>query len=230
MLQALGVVLIFATVGAVVMTFATSLFEERGARVAAGALAGAWVGFLIDVVLSGGLKYALMLPALFLVPFLVAAIVVVVSPTARERLLDIPRRIILGVNILRAIGFLFVSLAFAGQLAGPFPYFAGIGDIVTGFAAIPLALGEPQLARNDLRLILWNIVGLLDLVAAVALGVTSINGSPLQIIHAGVGSNTILQLPWALVPLFLVPCYMIGHLVVFAQMRASTERAKYAMA
>ena len=230
MIQALGVVLIFATVAAVIVTGATILFERRGAQMAAAAVAGGWVGVLIVTALSGALKSVAALPALFLVPFAVAAVAIATSSTARERLLDIPRRLILGVNILRGIGFLFLGLAFAGQLGGPFPYFAGIGDIIVGLVAIPLTFTEPQLTRSDSRLALWNATGLLDLVTAVALGVTSINGSPLQLIHAGAGSNVITQLPWALVPLFLVPCYMIGHIVVFAQMRASTRPVGYATA
>lgn len=230
MLQALGVVLIFATVAAMIVTIATTLFERRGTQVAAAAIAGGWVGVLLDITLSGALKYTLMLPALFLVPFAVGAVTIAASPAARARLLDIPRRSILGVNVLRAIGFLFLALAFAGQLGGPFPYFAGIGDIIVGLVAIPLVLDEPRLGRSDSRLVMWNVLGLLDLVTAVGLGMTSINGSPLQLIHAGAGTNAILHLPWALIPLFLVPCYMIGHVVIFAQMRASTSRVEYATA
>lgn len=230
MLQPLGMVLISATVVAMVATIVTTLFERRGTQIAVAAIAGAWVGVLIDVTLAGALKDLLVLLALFLVPFIVAAIAIVAAHGARERLLAIPRRVILGMNVLRAIGFLFIGLAYAGQLGGPFPYSAGIGDILVGVLAIPLVLEEPRLARNDVRLVLWNALGLLDLIAAVALGITSSNGSPIQLIHAGAGSAAIAQLPWSLVPLFLVPCFMIGHLIVFAQMRPSTARVDYAVA
>ncbi|MBV8638314.1 MAG: hypothetical protein JO322_09530 [Candidatus Eremiobacteraeota bacterium] len=228
MIQALGVVLIFATIAAVIVTALTTLFERRGTQIAAGAVFGGWVGFLVDVTTSGALKATATVPALFVVPFAVAAVAMALSPTARERLLDIPRRFIIGANIFRSIGFLFVALAFAGRLDGPFPYSAGIGDIVVGLLAIPLTLGEPRLTRTDSRLAVWNALGLFDLVTAVALGMTSLNGSPLQLIHAGVGSDTILQLPWSLIPLFLVPCFMIGHIVLFAQMRSSARRVEIA--
>ncbi len=231
MLQPLGVVLIFASAGAVIVSVATTLFERRGVQIAVGAIAGACVGGVIDATLSGAVaKSPLVLLALFVVPFVVAGVALAVVPQARERLLGVPRRLILGVNIFRVFGFLFLGLASAGQLAGPFPYFAGIGDIIVGLGAIPLALGESNLSRNDGRLVLWNVLGLLDLVTAVTLGLTSANGSPLQLIHSGAGSAAMTQFPWSLIPAFLVPCYMIGHFIIFAQMRATSRSAQYAHA
>jgi hypothetical protein len=48
--------------------------------------------------------------------------------------------------------------------------------------------GSPQAAQAIAR---SNLFGTLGLVAAVALGITSAQGSPLQLIHAGVGSEAI---------------------------------------
>ena len=60
---------------------------------------------------------------------------------------------------------------------------------------------------------------MLDLIAAVGLGVISGPGSPLQLIDAGVGPAAIVALPWALVPTVLVPFYLITHGVIFLQLR-----------
>lgn len=230
MLQGVGVILIFATVGAAIVTVCTILFERRGAQVIAGALAGAWLGILMDATLSGAIRQLPVLLAFFAVPLLAAAVSLTVVPGLRDRMLGIPRRLILGMNIFRTIGFLFLGLAYAGQLGGPFPYSAGIGDIIVGLVAIPLTLGEPHLTRTDARLVLWNALGLLDLVAAVALGVMSGNGTPLQLIHAGPGSAAIAFLPWSLIPLFLVPLFLISHVVIFMQMRERTRSVGYAVA
>jgi hypothetical protein len=70
---------------------------------------------------------------------------------------------------------------------------------------------------------------LLDLVVAVSLGVTSRNGSPLQLIHAGAGSAAISTAPWALIPLVLVPLFIIGHLVVFARMQTRVAQSSVSM-
>lgn len=124
-------------------------------------------------------------------------------------------------------GVLMLVDAAAGRMSGPFPYSAGIGDIITGLFALPVAR---LAARNprDLRVLEWNVFGTLDLVAAVSLGIISVNGSPPQLIHAGAGSAAMTTLPWALVPLVLVPTYLIGHALVFAHIRA-TAPAKNAI-
>jgi hypothetical protein len=70
---------------------------------------------------------------------------------------------------------------------------------------------------------LWNAFGTLDLIAAVFLGVTSANGSPLQLFHAGAGSGAVTLLPWALIPAVLVPFYLITHGIVFAELRRASE-------
>jgi ABC-type uncharacterized transport system permease subunit len=71
----------------------------------------------------------------------------------------------------------------------------------------------------------WNLFGTLDLFAAVALGLTSAQGSPLQVIHAGVGSEAMQHLPYSLVPTVLVPFYLVTHAVIAAQLAARRRSA-----
>jgi hypothetical protein len=66
----------------------------------------------------------------------------------------------------------------------------------------------------------WNTFGMVDLIVAVALGLISRNGSPLQLIHAGVGSAAMQTLPWAFVPTVLVPFFLIDHGIIFAHLGA----------
>jgi hypothetical protein len=134
--------------------------------------------------------------------------------------------LLIGVNALRVLGVLFLLLAVVGRLSGPFPFSAGFGDIITGAFAIPLALSVARSEKLPLRaLVLWNIFGTLDLFAAVALGITSAAGSPLQLIHAGVGSEAMQYLPFSLVPTVLVPFYLITHAIIAAQLRARRTAA-----
>ena len=46
-------------------------------------------------------------------------------------------------------------------------------------------------------------------------------GSPLQVIHAGVGSQALQYLPYCLVPTVLVPFYLLTHAIVAAQLAAT---------
>jgi hypothetical protein len=64
----------------------------------------------------------------------------------------------------------------------------------------------------------WNILGTLDLVIAVSLGVASAPGSPIQIFGETVGSEAMWSLPWSNIPTLLVPFYLITHGIIFAQL------------
>jgi hypothetical protein len=138
---------------------------------------------------------------------------------------------LIGLNSLRVLGVLFLILAASGRLSGPFPYFAGIGDIVTGAVAIPLALGIARTGRVPASAVRrWNLFGTLDLFVAVSLGIASSNGSPMQLIHAGVGSEAMQHLPFCLVPTVLVPFFLITHGVVAARLAATRTAAELARA
>ena len=69
------------------------------------------------------------------------------------------------------------------------------------------------------RFLLWQVLGISDLVMAVTLGTTARLISP----HgAAMGAMTVL--PLSLVPTFIVPLLLIFHLVCIAQARRWPER------
>ncbi len=71
----------------------------------------------------------------------------------------------------------------------------------------------------------WNILGTLDLVTAVSLGVSSAPGSPLQIFGETIGSTAMWSLPWSSIPTLLVPFYLIIHGVIFARLARTKHKA-----
>ena len=219
MLDFFGTILLTAALTVVIAAIVGSLAGGLPARLGFAAFAGVWIG-LILAVFANDPKAGLLIPVLFVGVLVLIGMLLVFSRGARSALAGIPVELIIGVNALRTLGFLFLLLAAAGRLSGPFPYSAGIGDIVTGVFAIPVALTAARGGLNTTRVVLWNWFGLLDLVAAVALGTISGNGTPLQLIHAGVGSAAIASLPWTIIPLVLVPLFIVGHLAVFARMRS----------
>src|SRR5262249_26924882 len=191
-----------------------------GRLVLAGA-AGAWVGFAGAVAGTGALSNPLTVLAMFGTPLATTAALVFGIPGARRAFSAVPLPLLVGLNIIRLGGVLFVLLASAGRLSGPFPYSAGWGDFVTGALAIPIAwLVASEIEVPNRLIVAWNTFGTLDLIVAVILGLTSRNGSPLQLIHAGVGSAAITTLPWAFVPTVLVPFFLVVHAVIFARIRA----------
>jgi len=163
---------------------------------------------------------------LFAVPLLIGAVLWFTVPRFRAALMAVPMPLLIGLNAMRLFGALFLVLAAVGRLSGPFPYSAGWGDVITGLLAIPLALvvaREPS--PPGWIIAAWNLFGTLDLFAAVALGLTSAQGSPLQVIHAGVGSEAMQHLPYSLVPTVLVPFYLVTHAVIAAQLAAGRRAA-----
>jgi hypothetical protein len=152
-------------------------------------------------------------------PLVAAFVAALASAGVREAFLALPLRLLVGLNIMRSLGVFFLLLAVQNRLSGPFPQSAGWGDVVTGLAAIPLALAiarDPAAHRG--WLLAWNVFGTLDLIAALTLGIMSGPGSPLQLFGGTVGSTAIATLPWSTIPTVLVPFYLIIHGIIFAKL------------
>ncbi len=209
-----------ATAGALFAAVLSSLPIRPGARVALGAGIGAWIAVVVALAGSGAVSGSpFLLPVLFALP-LAGAGLAATSGSARSAMMAIPPQLIAALNVARVLGVFMLIAAVTGSMSGPFPYSAAIGDIVTGILALPVARIASH-NPHDLRVLEWNVFGALDLVVAVSLGITTANGSPLQVIHAVPGSAAMTTLPWALIPLVLVPTYLIGHALLFAHVRAA---------
>jgi hypothetical protein len=154
---------------------------------------------------------------MIVLPLVATAVAASISPSVRATLLGMPMPFLIGLNVWRVAGGFFLLLAAEGRLAGPFPTSAGWGDVITGVLALPVAW---LALRGQGRALVWswNAFGMLDLLAALAFGIISANGSPLQIIHVGEGSEAVQVLPWSLIPTVLVPMYLIVHGIIFAKL------------
>jgi hypothetical protein len=230
MLDFIGTIVLTTVIILNINAFTNGLAVSAAARLAIVIVAGAWVG-LATAVAAAGVFADTSLPfpwigAFVAIPLLVVGAAALLFPTVRAALLHVPLSTLVGLNIARALGIFFVLLAWSGRLGGPFPPSAGWGDVITGLlAAAVMGLAARQNAARDRAIWLWNTFGTFDLLVAITLGVTSVNGSPLQLIHAGAGSAAVLTLPWSLIPSVLVPFYLITHGIIFAQLRARGAHA-----
>ena len=201
------------TVFIVAALVASADLSLRGRLVAASVMA-LWAGFAAASAAAGWT--AIRQPPV--IGFYVGAPLVAAVLFARRALATLPLRLMIGLNIARVIGILFVLLAAEGRLSGPFPQSAGWGDVITGLVAVPMLGLAKDPRRNALALHAWNLFGLADLVAAIALGVTSADGSLLQIFPAP-GSEAMQHLPWSMVPTVLVPFWMVLHAAIFVRLQ-----------
>lgn len=188
-----------------------------------------WFVAVVALAGSGALAWGLELGAPLLGLSIVTPIVVlvvlatVVTATSRA-LASIPLPALIGVHAIRIVGFLFLLLLAAGRISAPFAPSAGWGDIIAGATAVPVAWAlSTRGASVRWLVLLWNSFGLLDLVAAITLGMTSAPGSPLQLFFDPPGSTTMGTLPWAIIPVFLVPQLIVGHLAIYRRLGRSAD-------
>jgi hypothetical protein len=223
MLDGIGTALVGVALAVILTTIVTTMPQRLSSRLLLAGAAGVWGGLAAAIAGAGALSNPLTVLAMFGAPLVTTVALVLAIPAARRALIAIPLPLLVGLNVIRLGGVLFVFLAFVGRLSGPFPYIAGWGDFVTGALAIPVAwLAADETQFRGRLIVAWNTFGMLDLIVAVVLGLISRNGSPLQFIHAGVGTAAMQTLPWAFVPTVLVPVFLITHAIIFMRIHAES--------
>jgi hypothetical protein len=145
---------------------------------------------------------------------LVMAGVVAISPSLRRMLSS--QRFLLRLNLWRLLGVLFFTLMFVGQLPAVFAVPAGTGDILIGATAFWIASGVGTAAGRR-PAIVFTLLGMLDLVVAVTLGMMTTPG-PTFVLHGVPTGEVLTQFPMALVPAFLVPLAFALHVVSLWQL------------
>ena len=221
MLDFIGMVITAALVVLVVNALTTFMDVSRVAKVTLAAVIGVWIGLAAAAAGAGWLTISRPVPVvgLFVAVPLLAAALATAWPAACKAMLSIPMPVMVALNIVRVFAVLFLLLAAEGRLTGPFPHSAAWGDIITGVVAVTvLWLLKDGSARYTTAIAAWNLFGTADLVLAIAFGVTSAEGSPLQL-FPGPGSEAMQYVPWSFVPTVLVPIWLILHAIIAVQLR-----------
>src|ERR1700722_14952723 len=158
MLNLVGAIVGMMAVAINLVAVTTVLPGSLTRRLSLAAIAGAWVGLASGLGSAGKLAFSPNDPVplvgvLFAMPLLIVGALALKSPRARSTLMAIPMPLLIGLNALRVLGVMFLLLAAVGRLSGPFPYSAGLGDIITGAIAIPLALSVARSQKLPVRAI-----------------------------------------------------------------------------
>jgi hypothetical protein len=228
----------FETLSAIALTVAAAIvvvfLSHAFARTSLGRLAvagvfAAWFALVIAIGATGAIDPArgIGVPGLGLtvaLPVAALAAVFFAFRPIRSAMLAVPLPAMVTVNAIRILGVIFLVLQAAGELPAPFAPSAGWGDIFVGVTALPVAWAVLRFgARARTLALLWNTIGIADLVNAVALGALSAPG-PLQVFAGPPSSALMTTLPWLVIPGFLVPALMFIHVVIFYRL-AKTEAA-----
>src|SRR3990170_457551 len=106
-----------------------------------------------------------------LLPILIGILLIWRSETVKSIVDAVPQEWLVGVQLYRALGVIFLILYAAGRLPGLFAWPAGVGDIAIGLLAPVVGYAYARSPREAAGLVrAWNIFGILDLVVAVTTG------------------------------------------------------------
>jgi hypothetical protein len=119
--------------------------------------------------------------------------------------------LLIAVHTWRILGVAFLWGVSQGILHPAFGIPAGVGDILVGVTAIPFAYFLRRgFGWSKYVLVVWNVLGIADLVMAVSLGLIT---SP------GFGISTMSTFPWILVPTLGVPLALVLHGITLYRLR-----------
>ena len=155
-------------------------------------------------------------------PILIGSLLLWRSDTVARLLDAVPQQWLIGVQLYRALGVIFLILYVAGKLPGLFAWPAGVGDIAIGLLAPVDGLAYARAPHDTAGLVrTWNVLGILDLVVAVTTGFIT-SPSLIQPIDVQPNSELMTMLPMVLIPVYLVPLSIMLHVASLAKLHRAT--------
>ncbi len=207
---------VMIVIGAFLVTpfYALATYAFSGASLRKGAQIGSvfllWGALMFWVCLSDtpralGLPGNLIVPLAWILPSLILI-------WRKAWFLDRPlsQKWLVGLQLFRVIGGVFLIEMTRGHIPGLFAYPAGIGDILAGLLALVVlvACRRQESIPGPLVLAVAGL-GLADFASAFFFGITSSEG-PLQLFQPPI-ANQLISFPTGLIPLFLVPYVIFFH-------------------
>lgn len=154
------------------------------------------------------------------VPVALFALVYLESPGFRQFVSSLNLRWLTLAQAWRILGIVFVLDYSRGLLPGVFALPAGWGDFAIGITAPLVAwFWKPPYPKKTF--VVWNLLGMTDLVVAVTLGVLA-SRSSVGLLAGDVSTRLTGMFPLSLVPTFFVPLLFIFHLISLIRARKGT--------
>jgi hypothetical protein len=151
---------------------------------------------------------------------IVIVVLLFVSWRPLRRLVEaVPQQWIVGLQLYRVEGVIFLILLAMGRLPREFAIPAGVGDVVVGLCAPLVATAVIRKWRHANALVrVWNLLGILDLTVAVTMGLLT-SPSPIHLLTVDRPNELISLYPLVMVPVYLVPLAVLLHLVSLQKLR-----------
>lgn len=146
------------------------------------------------------------------------------SPIFRQAIAAIPQTRLVGFQKVRVIGVFFITLLDMKLLPPQFALPAGYGDVTVGLLAVWMVyLLNTKKPYAYTLIILWSILGLLDLLIALITGITFIPTFAHQVVASG-GSVQYLNYV-LLIPTYGVPLALLFHMYTLFQLLSVRQQA-----
>jgi hypothetical protein len=195
-----------------------------------GGVVAAWFALAFVLTKRGAFEstphttFAAIGPAI-VVPVLVGC-ALLASDTARRAIARVPLHWLVGVQLYRVVGAIFLIAYLQDDIPGEFALPAGIGDVLVGITAplVALALWRRGADRAWPLVTAWCALGIADLAIAVATGFLTAP-SAFQQLALSDPNTAITSYPLALIPTFAVPASIVLHVYVLARLHPQREGA-----
>ncbi len=134
----------------------------------------------------------------------------------RRAVAGVSTRSFVALHLTRFVGGAFLYYAGRGDLPRDFAVPAGWGDIVVAlFAIVVLLAGGDSLGSRRGLWLMWNAIGVTDLVFVVGNAARHAFAAPDSM-------AAMLRLPMSLLPLFLVPILLATHVWIYRRLLVRT--------
>jgi hypothetical protein len=181
-------------------------------------LAGIWAA-AVSGVFQIRLGVIPRIPIAVVVPLVIGLIAVIRSRRIAAAVDAAPLSWLVGIQVYRVIGGIFLVEWLHGGLPGAFAVPAGAGDMLVGLLALPVAAYAASGRRGSTAAaVAWNLLGIADLANALTLGFLSTPG-PFQLLAHDHPNLLVGEYPTAMIPAFAVPLSLILHGVSLWQLR-----------
>ena len=124
-------------------------------------------------------------------------------------------RTLVALHLTRFVGIWFLVLESRGVLPPSFVQ-VGVGDLITAALALLICLLPLAHARRRSAIVIWNVIGFIDLVIVILVGARLSLVQPAALLP-------FTQLPLSLLPTFLVPLLLATHVIIFLRLRNEAE-------
>jgi len=153
-------------------------------------------------------------------PVLAFAIAYHFASAFRQYVLNLDIRTLILLHSWRMLGFGFLFIYAFSELPLLFALPAGVGDAMTAIFATIIGISF-MTNRHGVKkrwISVWNNFGLIDFVVAVSIGLMTRTGN-IGHLDNTVASDAIAHFPLVMIPGFIVPFYLLTHIIIILQLR-----------